>query len=58
MAGSEKAGVEAGRLKLFKDRPWIATPEKSTHPEALAKVQQLALLSNCYRMRIVGCSPY
>ncbi len=43
MAGTTDSGVEAGRIELFKNRPWIATPDKSTSPMALAKVKELAL---------------
>ncbi len=42
MAGTAEAGVEAGLRGLFEGRPWVATPEPSTDPEALAAVQQLA----------------
>ena len=42
MAGTEHAGVEAGQRDLFKGRPWIATPDDSTDPEALARVEVLA----------------
>ena len=43
MAGNANAGVEAGRKELFKQRPWVSTPESGTDPEALEKVHQLAL---------------
>ncbi len=43
MAGTNDAGVNAGRKNLFKHRPWVATPEENTDPEALDKVRQLAL---------------
>jgi arogenate dehydrogenase (NADP+) len=42
MAGTAEAGVEAGLPGLFEGRPWVATPEPSTDPEALAAVQQVA----------------
>ena len=42
MAGTAEAGVEAGLRGLFEGRPWVATPEASTDPAALAAVQQLA----------------
>jgi arogenate dehydrogenase (NADP+) len=42
MAGTAQAGVEAGQLGLFRDRPWVATPDAATDPEALALVQGLA----------------
>ncbi len=43
MAGTAKAGVEAGTKNLFNQRPWISTPEESTDNEALEIVHQLAL---------------
>ena len=43
MAGTNNAGVNAGRKDLFKNRPWVATPEKNTDPYALEKIRQLAL---------------
>ena len=42
MAGTALAGVEAGQRDLFRGRPWIATPDAGTEPEALARVQGLA----------------
>jgi arogenate dehydrogenase (NADP+) len=42
MAGTAKAGVEAGEAGLFRGRPWVATPAPDTDPEALAAVQELA----------------
>ncbi len=43
MAGTTDAGVNAGRKNLFKDRPWVATPEANTDPHALDKVRKLAI---------------
>ncbi|MDM7952322.1 MAG: prephenate/arogenate dehydrogenase [Cyanobium sp. CZS 25K] len=46
MAGTARAGVEAGEIGLFRDRPWVATPvatpEASTDPAALQAVRELA----------------
>lgn len=42
MAGTAEAGVEAGRVDLFRGRPWVATPEPGTDLAALAAVQHLA----------------
>lgn len=42
MAGTASAGVEAGEVGLFRDRPWVATPDSSTDPQALAVVRALA----------------
>ena len=43
MAGTAEAGVEAGFQGLFAGRPWVATPETQTEPEALETVHQLAV---------------
>ena len=43
MAGTTKAGVEAGHRNLFKGRPWITTPSKETDLEALEIVHNLAI---------------
>ncbi|MEB3233992.1 MAG: prephenate/arogenate dehydrogenase [Cyanobacteriota bacterium] len=42
MAGTAEAGVDAGQMGLFEDRPWVATPDGSTDPQALAAVEALA----------------
>jgi arogenate dehydrogenase (NADP+) len=42
MAGTARAGVEAGESGLFRGRPWVATPEAATDPHALAAVRELA----------------
>ncbi len=43
MAGTEKAGVEAGIQGLFRNRPWIATPNKYTDQDAIQKIRDVAL---------------
>ena len=42
MAGTAEAGVEAGLRHLFQGRPWVATPETTTDPLALATVETVA----------------
>lgn len=42
MAGTARAGVEAGEAGLFRGRPWVATPEAGTDPAALQAVRELA----------------
>lgn len=42
MAGTARAGVEAGEAGLFSGRPWVATPGQDTEPAALEAVRQLA----------------
>ena len=44
MAGTARSGVEAGQLRLFAGRPWVATPDEHTDPLALQVVRQLAEL--------------
>ena len=43
MAGTASAGVEAGHRGLFKQRPWIATPDATTDPQALSLVHAVAV---------------
>ena len=42
MAGTARAGVEAGERDLFRGRPWVVTPGETTDPEAVQAVRQLA----------------
>lgn len=42
MAGTARAGVEAGEPGLFRGRPWVLTPTAATAPAALQAVQALA----------------
>ena len=42
MAGTDRSGVDAGVLGLFRGRPWVATPDSATDPQALASVKVLA----------------
>ena len=42
MAGTARAGVEAGESGLFRGRPWVATPAPDTDPAALEAVRELA----------------
>lgn len=43
MAGSERSGPSAANGRLFEGRPWAVTPTRSTHPEALDAVVDMAL---------------
>lgn len=43
MAGTNKSGVEAGQLELFKNCPWISTPNKKTNAQALQRIEKLAI---------------
>lgn len=42
MAGTARAGVEAGEPDLFRGRPWVVTPGERTDPDATQAVRQLA----------------
>ncbi len=42
MAGTARAGVEAGEAGLFQGRPWVLTPTTATEPAAVEAVWQLA----------------
>jgi arogenate dehydrogenase (NADP+) len=42
MAGTARAGVEAGERGLFLGRPWVLTPSDRTEPAALNAVRELA----------------
>ena len=43
MAGTEKAGVEAGQKNLFRGKTWISTPERETSPESIEVIRELAI---------------
>ena len=42
MAGTTESGVEAGHIGLFKNRPWVVTPNNKTDNEALGIINKLA----------------
>ena len=42
MAGTARAGVEAGERGLCQGRPWVTTPTEHTDPAALEAVRELA----------------
>ena len=43
MTGTEKYGVNAGQYDLFKNKPWVVTPNKETDHKALEKVRKISL---------------
>ncbi len=43
MSGTIQTGVEAGQRELFKNKPWVATPDQTTDQEALKVVKNLAI---------------
>lgn len=44
MAGSERSGPLAASAALFDGRPWAVTPHPGSRPDAVALVEELALL--------------
>ena len=47
MTGTEKSGVNAGQPNLFKNKPWIVTPDKTTDKKALEVIHQISLSLGC-----------
>ena len=47
MTGTEEFGVTAGQHNLFKNKPWVVTPDKETDQLALETIHQIALLLGC-----------
>ena len=43
MTGTEESGVNAGQHNLFKNKPWVVTPDKDTDQVALKVIHQIAL---------------
>ena len=43
MTGTEEFGVNAGQHNLFKNKPWIVTPDKDTDQKALEIIRQISL---------------
>jgi len=43
MTGTEESGVNAGQYNLFKNKPWVVTPNKETDQQALEIVHQISL---------------
>ncbi|MEB3173824.1 MAG: prephenate/arogenate dehydrogenase [Cyanobacteriota bacterium] len=54
MAGTAEKGIEAARVNLFDQAPYVLTPTERTAPEALAKLEDLIADLN---VRIYRCSP-
>ena len=47
MTGTEESGVNSGQCNLFKNKPWVVTPEKETDQKALEKIHQISLSLGC-----------
>ncbi len=47
MTGTEQFGVNAGQYNLFKDKPWVVTPDKETDQLALETIHQISLSLGC-----------
>tara|TARA_B100001029_G_scaffold138701_1_gene117911 strand:- start:217 stop:1092 length:876 start_codon:yes stop_codon:yes gene_type:complete len=43
MTGTEESGVNAGQNNLFKNKPWVVTPDSETDQNALEIIHQIAL---------------
>ena len=43
MTGTEQSGINAGQYNLFKNKPWVVTPNKETDQQALEIVHQISL---------------
>jgi len=47
MTGTEDSGVNAGQHNLFKDKPWVVTPDKETDQTALKIIHNISLSLGC-----------
>ncbi len=47
MTGTEESGVHAGQYNLFKNKPWVVTPDQSTDQKALEIIHQISLSLGC-----------
>ena len=47
MTGTEESGVTAGQHNLFKNKPWVVTPDKKTDRKALDIIHQISLSLGC-----------
>ena len=47
MTGTEASGVNAGQHDLFKNKPWVVTPDKETDQNALKIIHQVSLSLGC-----------
>jgi len=47
MTGTEKSGVNAGQRNLFKNKPWVVTPDKETDQKALEIIHEISLSLGC-----------
>ena len=47
MTGTEECGVNSGRYDLFKNKPWVVTPNPDTDPTALDIVKRISLSLGC-----------
>ncbi len=47
MTGTEEFGVNAGQHNLFKDKPWVVTPDEETDQKALEKIRRISLSLGC-----------
>jgi len=43
MTGTEQSGINSGQYNLFKNKPWVVTPNKATDQKALEIVHKISL---------------
>ena len=47
MTGTEEFGVNAGQHNLFKNKPWVVTPDKATDIKAIKIIHQISCALGC-----------
>ena len=47
MTGTEESGVNSGQHNLFRNKPWVVTPDQETDQKALEKIHQLSISLGC-----------
>ncbi len=47
MTGTEESGVYAGKHNLFKNKPWVVTPDKATDKQSLEIIHQISRSLGC-----------
>ena len=47
MTGTEESGVNAGQHNLFRNKPWVVTPDKDTDQKALKIIHEISLSLGC-----------
>tara|TARA_B100000965_G_scaffold375404_1_gene367449 strand:+ start:362 stop:1237 length:876 start_codon:yes stop_codon:yes gene_type:complete len=47
MTGTEKSGVYAGQHNLFKNKPWVVTPDQTTDQNAIEEIHKISMSLGC-----------